>query len=85
MTPLLRPKRQVSTVLRNVTRALLAAAVFLTPLFFIPGLNDALELPKATLLTLLTLAAVATQESNPTAPKNFDMEDLSTRVRPLRS
>lgn len=56
----LRPFRSKPSPLIGVTKALLAAVVFLTPLFFIPGLNDSLEFPKAALLVVLTLSAACT-------------------------
>lgn len=41
----------------GLTRALLAAAIFITPLVVLPGLNDVQELPKASVFMIFTLAA----------------------------
>lgn len=52
----LRIQRQPAMFI-GLTRALLAAVIFLTPLIVLPGLNDIQELPKASLFIILTLAA----------------------------
>lgn len=58
MTPIQIEKHdQTSSLLLGITKALLASAVFLTPTFFLPGLNDVTELPKAALFLFLTLSA----------------------------
>ncbi|MBI4092981.1 MAG: hypothetical protein HY420_03590 [Candidatus Kerfeldbacteria bacterium] len=49
-------QRLVSS-LQGLTRVLLALAVFSVPLFFLPGLTDLHELPKAALFLVLTLLA----------------------------
>ncbi|MBI4426818.1 MAG: hypothetical protein HY567_04535 [Candidatus Kerfeldbacteria bacterium] len=46
--------------LEGTTRFLLALAVFLTPLFFVPGLNDPVELPKGVVFVVLVAAAALT-------------------------
>ncbi|MFH0829193.1 MAG: tetratricopeptide repeat protein [Candidatus Kerfeldbacteria bacterium] len=61
MTPLLpRIMRSRPSALIGITKALLGAVVFLTPLFFIPGLNDIVELPKASLIVIIMLGAAFT-------------------------
>lgn len=47
-------------VLTGATRFFLALAVFLTPLLFVPGLNDPVELPKAAMFVVLVAAAALT-------------------------
>lgn len=54
---LLPRRRSSAPLLFGVARALLAAALFFVPLFFLPGLNDTLELPKSALLLVLTGAS----------------------------
>lgn len=56
----LRPFHVRPSPLLGVTKALLAAVIFVTPIFFIPGLNDSLEFPKAAAIVFLTLAAACT-------------------------
>lgn len=46
-------------MLQGITKALLGVIVFLLPLFFLPGLGDNVELPKAAILVVLTFAAAA--------------------------
>ncbi|MBI5404789.1 MAG: hypothetical protein HY976_01055 [Candidatus Kerfeldbacteria bacterium] len=53
----LRTARQPIQFFTGLTRTLLAAAIFITPLMVLPGLNDVQELPKASVFMILTLAA----------------------------
>ncbi len=54
-----RKQKSHHSVLIALPRLALAAAVFFVPLFFLPGLTDALELPKGVLMMALTLLAAA--------------------------
>lgn len=57
--PIFKRKQEKTTMFIGLTRAFLAAAVFFIPLFFLPGLNDPLELPKASLFLVLVLLSAA--------------------------
>jgi hypothetical protein len=50
----------LSRALAGTTRFLLALVVFLTPLLFLPGLNDPVELPKGVVWVVLVAAAALT-------------------------
>ncbi len=61
MTPIQTGQRHTAPVsLLGLTKTLLAATMFLLPAFFLPGLNDRTELPKAALFLFLTLGAAVT-------------------------
>ena len=57
--PIIRQKRNLPFMLQGITKVLLGITVFLLPLFFMPGLGDNVELPKAAILLVLTFAAAA--------------------------
>lgn len=54
-----RKQKSHRSLLAALPRLALATAVFFVPLFFLPGLTDAVELPKAVLMMVLTLLGAA--------------------------